>query len=183
MDKQIRKFNKLASAEKNKPSEILAKLDIKPGQTVVEIGVGGGYYIERFAEMVGETGRVYGVDTNMFFLDNLKSLNSKFNKQVVFPIVGDIEFPRMIPKETALIFSRNTYHHLSNRSEYFAILKEKLSADGKLAIIDYNSKSFMNLFGHATKKEILIKEITSAGYKLIEDIGILKRQNFLIFGK
>jgi arsenite methyltransferase len=182
MDKQIKRFNGMATSPKSKPSEILEKLNVRPGQTVVEIGVGGGYYIERFAEIVGESGRVYGVDINMTFLGNLKSLNKKYKNQVVFPIVGDKEFFRMIPKETSLIFTRNTYHHLTSRTEFFRALKEKLSADGKLVIIDYNGKSLINIFGHGTKKNIIIDEMTKAGYKLFEDVDILKRQNFLIFG-
>ena len=178
----IRKFNKLAAAPKSKPDEIIKLLNISKGQTIVEIGVGGGYFIERFAELVGEGGSVYGVDTNMFFLHNLKGINKKYKKQVVYPIVGDREFPRMIPQNVDLIFSRNTYHHLENRTEYFGKLKEKLSANGLLAIIDYNRKSLMGLLGHGTKKNVIIDELTKAGFVFKQDITIIKKQNFILFG-
>lgn len=183
MDRRIKRFNKSAGAEKSKPAEILSKLDIRQGQTIVEIGVGGGYYIEKFAEAVGESGKVYGVDIDMFFLDNLKCLNNKYKQKVVYPIVGDKEFFRMIPNNVNLIFSRNTYHHLSERKEYFEKLREKLAMDGKLVIIEHNRKSLIGFLGHSTRKDVIIKEISQAGYKLLNDYNILKVQSFLVFGK
>ena len=44
------------------PKEILADLGIRSGQTVVDYGCGPGYFTLAAAQMVGPTGRVFGID-------------------------------------------------------------------------------------------------------------------------
>ena len=48
--------------EGRKPAEILAFSGISPGDTVLEIAPGGGYYTGLLSRVVGETGKVYAVD-------------------------------------------------------------------------------------------------------------------------
>ena len=64
---KARMFNKEASNPKNKPDEVLNVLKLRQGQVIADIGAGGGYFSLRFAEIVGENGRVFAVDTNQNF--------------------------------------------------------------------------------------------------------------------
>src|SRR5262245_6127412 len=43
-------------------SKLLPGLKIKPGEIVVDLGAGSGYYTFKLAELVGATGKVYAVD-------------------------------------------------------------------------------------------------------------------------
>jgi len=62
-------FNKRASDPRNRPDQIIKAIGLKPGQNIADIGAGGGYFSLRFAEIVGEEGKVYAVDTNPKFLE------------------------------------------------------------------------------------------------------------------
>lgn len=44
------------------PGEVLAFMQVLPGQRVADVGPGGGYYTRLLAVAVGENGRVYAVD-------------------------------------------------------------------------------------------------------------------------
>ena len=66
---KARMFNRKASDPKNKPDQILESLSLQQGQTIADIGAGGGYFSLRFANEVGSKGRVYAVDTNAEFLE------------------------------------------------------------------------------------------------------------------
>src|ERR671912_1260820 len=44
------------------PTKAIAALNIKPGQTVADIGAGSGYYSVLLAGAVGPTGRVFATD-------------------------------------------------------------------------------------------------------------------------
>jgi predicted methyltransferase len=44
------------------PGDVLAFMQVLPGQRVADVGPGGGYYTRLLAVAVGETGRVYAVD-------------------------------------------------------------------------------------------------------------------------
>jgi len=55
---KARMFNSKASSPKSQPDEVMEALGLRPGQTVADIGAGGGYFSFRFAKAVGEEGRV-----------------------------------------------------------------------------------------------------------------------------
>ncbi|MCW4055430.1 MAG: methyltransferase domain-containing protein [Candidatus Bathyarchaeota archaeon] len=62
MNFQAKMFNRKASDSKNKPDQILDALALQPGQSVADIGAGGGYFSLRFAEAVGDEGHVFAVE-------------------------------------------------------------------------------------------------------------------------
>lgn len=49
-------------SEKNIGKKAVQLLDPKPGETILEIGYGTGYNILKIAGMIGETGKVFGID-------------------------------------------------------------------------------------------------------------------------
>src|SRR5271157_1345335 len=49
-------------AEWQKPEEVVAKLGLKPGEAVADLGAGSGYFTMLFAKAVGPQGTVYAVD-------------------------------------------------------------------------------------------------------------------------
>src|SRR4026207_1433717 len=44
------------------PQLVIDALEIKPGQTIADLGAGSGYYSFRIAPLVGPTGRVLAID-------------------------------------------------------------------------------------------------------------------------
>lgn len=55
--------------EKKYRNMTLERLDIKRGETVLEIGFGTGHCLKQMAESVGEEGRVYGIDISSGMLE------------------------------------------------------------------------------------------------------------------
>src|SRR5262245_59036458 len=51
---------------------LLAALKLKPGDTVCDLGCGNGFYAVKIAKLVGERGRVIGVDIQREMLGFLK---------------------------------------------------------------------------------------------------------------
>src|SRR3954451_15320079 len=51
---------------------LLAALKLKPGDTVCDLGCGNGFYSLKIAKLVGERGRVIGVDIQREMLELLK---------------------------------------------------------------------------------------------------------------
>jgi len=49
--------------------EILAALNLDPGDSVADIGAGTGLFVKLFAETVGDDGKVFAVDISQPFLD------------------------------------------------------------------------------------------------------------------
>jgi ubiquinone/menaquinone biosynthesis C-methylase UbiE len=179
-------FNKKAKKWKSRPDQVVEVLSLQSGQNIADLGSGGGYFSMRFSNKVGTQGKIYALDTNADFLNfieenvkeqaiqNIKTAHIKNDK---------IEVPL---KSIDLFFVRSVYHHLSNRPTYFKKLGKFLKDDGRIAIIEYTKKgffSFHKLFGHNVPKEIIIKEMTEAGYHIDTSFDFLPYQSFTIFKK
>ncbi len=177
-------FNKKPSDPKNKPDQIIKALALRQGQSIVDIGSGGGYFSLRFAKIVGEKGRVYAVDTNQKFIDFISQRAREKKLNNIYPILAREDRLDLQEQSLDVIFMRNITHHLSNRTQYFVNLKGFLKPDGKIIIIDYKpSKSFnfSGMFGHHVAKETIIQEMEDAGYSLEKDFDFLSKQHFTLY--
>jgi ubiquinone/menaquinone biosynthesis C-methylase UbiE len=177
-------FNRKASDPENKPDQTLEALALQPGQTVADIGAGGGYFSLRFADAVGKEGHVFAVDTDPSFLEFIKS-NAKEkgldNVETVLATEDELNLPK---GSLDLVFMRNVTHHLPNRVDYFRKLKELLKPEGRIAIIEYRCGggfSFHKMFGHFVPKEVIVAEMHKPGYQLKKDLDFLPEQSFTIF--
>ncbi|MGF3585170.1 MAG: class I SAM-dependent methyltransferase [Thermoplasmatota archaeon] len=184
-EKRAEMFNKKAAKPKYKADQIIEKLDLKPGQIIADIGSGGGYFTYRFANIVGENGKVYAVDTNEELLEFIKKQVKEKGLTNVITVLTKSEHPSL-PKHTFdYIFMRNMTHHLSNRVDYFKRLKDVLKTDGKVIIIEYDGRggffSFQRLHRHFVPKQTLIDEMKQAGYKIHKSFDFLSEQSFTIF--
>ena len=178
-------FNKKAAKPKYKADQIMETLALKPGQTVADIGSGGGYFVYRFAKAVGEQGTVYAVDTNQEFL---KYINKKAKEQgltninTLLATSDHLDLPK---HSLDLIYMRNVTHHLPDRVEYFQGLKEVLKPNGKVVIIEYDGRGsffcFHNRHRHFITKDTLLEEMKQAGYAMDKSYDFLSEQSFIIF--
>jgi arsenite methyltransferase len=176
-------FNRKASSSKSKPAEVLKALELRNGQTVADIGSGGGYFALRFAEIVGSEGHVFAVDIDQDFLEFIKNSAKEKSLGNVETVVAAKDAAVLPEKGLDLIFIRNVCHHLPDRPEYFRKLKAALKPEGRVAIVEYRGGgfSFHMLFGHYVPKETIIKEMEQAGYQLEKDLDFLPEQSFTVF--
>jgi arsenite methyltransferase len=177
-------FNKKASDPKSKPDQILETLALRPGQTIADVGAGGGYFSLRFADAIGKNGMVYAIDTNPEFLEFMMNTANEKGLSNIKTVLAP-EDKLILPKKSLdIIFLRNVYHHLPNRVEYFGNLKEFLKSGGKIVIIEYKRGgpfSFQRIFGHYVLKEKIVKEMEESGYQLKNDYDFLPKQSFTVF--
>jgi len=181
---QAEMLNKKASDPKNKPDQIIEAIALKHGQSIADIGSGGGYFSLRFAKMVGEEGRVYAVDIKPEFLEYVKNSAREEGLDNVIPMLVSGDKLDLPEKGLDLIFMRNVTHHIPNRVEYFKSLKRFLKPNGRIAIIEYKKGkifTFRRLFGHYVPKETIIQEMEDAGYLLKREFDFLPEQHFTIY--
>lgn len=178
-------FNKGAANPKNQAMKIIQVLNIHPGQKIIDLGSGGGFFTFEFSKLVGPSGKVYPIDTNPNFLSFIKDKTQQQAFTNIEPVlVKDTSILPIPEKSIDLIFTRNVYHHLKNRIVYFKSLSQILKPNSQIVIIDYSKDgliSFLRTFGHYTDKNVLLIEMQHAGYSVVQSYDFLNKQSFIIF--
>ncbi len=172
-------------ADWQKPEDVMAKLGLKPGDAVADLGAGSGYFTLRLARAVGPQGKVYAVDVIPEMLDYIRQraqLVGVKNIQLVQALPQD---PKLLPASVDLIFICDTLHHISDRRTYFPLLARALRPGGRLVNVDFYKKPLP--FGPPLEMKIdkpeMIAEAQSAGFHMVQDFDFLPYQYFLIFQK
>jgi arsenite methyltransferase len=178
-------LNREAASNKNKPAEIIKNLPLREGNSIADIGSGGGYFTIEFAKLIGEEANVYAVDMNSKSLDFIEQEVEKEGLNNVKTVLADKNGFSIPEKSVDILFLRNVFHHLPNPVDYFKNVTKFLKTDGKIAIVDYKKKgfSFTGLFGHFTPENLLIETMEKAGFKIFKQFDFLTDQSFIIFQK
>jgi len=127
--------------------------DVKD-EKIIDIGAGTGYFSFRLAE-AGAT--VIAADVDERFLEYIKEKKAKLNMTDGQIIVRKVPYnsPNLGYSEVDKAIIVNTYHHIEDRSEYFAKVKKGLKPDGELIVIDFFKKK--TPVGPPVKMKMLIK--------------------------
>jgi len=179
----LKMLNREASSVRSKADEILRHLHLHEGETIADIGSGGGYFTFAFARIAGKAGRVYAVDVRKNYLDFIKRRSEKEGFDNITFLLAKEGMADLPEAGLDLIFARNVFHHLPGRQNYFRNLQKYLKPDGKVAIIEHKRKGvgFVSLFGHHTAREVIERDMEMAGYSLMESSDFLPDQTFTVF--
>ena len=116
---------------------ILAAIDIKPGQTVADIGAGTGFYSRLFASKVGSQGWVYAVDISPKFLEHINKQSRTDDVQNLTCVLGTSHSIRLPPNSVDVVFICDTYHHFEFPQSTLASIHRALKPGGTLVVIDF----------------------------------------------
>jgi cyclopropane fatty-acyl-phospholipid synthase-like methyltransferase len=165
-----------------KPDETVGALKLTSAMTVADIGAGTGYFAARIAKRVPE-GKVFAADVEQ---DMVRYLGQRAEREHLANLVAvqAAADGANLPEPVDLILVVDTYHHIGNRTQYFAKLQGSLRPGGRLVIIDFKADSPNGPPPqHRIPPEKVAEELATAGYGLVETQTILPRQYFLVFQK
>lgn len=183
-DLLLKMLNREAASPRRRAMQILDSLRIIEGQTIADIGSGGGYFTLEFARRVGASGRVFAVDSKRKYLDFIRRQSEQAGLGNIEFILAESDGVDLPVSSVDLIFARNVFHHLPEPVGYFGNLGAALKLGGRVAIIDHTPErglSFVSLFRHFTPVEKIRGAMETAGYVLSESFGFPPSQSFMIF--
>ena len=159
-----------------KPHAVLTALDLKPTDSVADIGAGSGYFARRRAL---HAARVYAVDIDEKLLAMART-KAPANLETVVAAPDD---PRLPPQSVDMIFFCDVLHHIENRPAYYVKLRKALMPGGRIVVIDFYKKplpvgppELMKL-----SEQEVIAEFQKADFVLNKRVDILPYQYFLFF--
>jgi len=166
-----------------KPQEVLAALDIKPGEIIADIGAGSGYFTFRLAHHLGDKGKVYAVDVSPDMILHINRRIRDLKVTNVVSILADPDDPLIPVASVNRFFFSDSWHHIDNQTKYLSLMKKLLKPNGEVVMIDFHKKETPS--GPPLKmriaREDLLKQMESNGFRLAKEHSFLPYQYFLVF--
>ncbi len=161
-------------------NRVMDILGIAPGKTVADIGAGSGWFTVRAAKRVGKAGVVYAVDINSEAIRYIGDRAQKERLANVKPILSKADDPLLPAAAVDAVLLLKTYHEVAQPVVLLRNLRATLRPGAKVGIIDRNG----NGENHGVARDVVIREATQAGYKLLEQYDFVKGDKmdyFLVF--
>ena len=182
LDAYIARMEEPERATWQKPDEVVAALQLKPGQTACDIGAGPGYFAIRLARAVGESGQVFGVEVEPRMLEALRKRLETAHVRNLTPVLSLAGDPLLPPNACDLILIVDTYHHFPDGPGYLRRLVRSLRPGGKIVNIDFHKRELPlgPPVEHKVSREAFLKDAEEAGLKPVAEPGFLPYQYFLV---
>jgi ubiquinone/menaquinone biosynthesis C-methylase UbiE len=165
------------------PDRVVRALNLKPGQTVVDIGAGTGFFTRRFAKAVGPTGHAIGLDVEQSMVDYMNADAKKRKLRNYQARLAKPDDPGLAPHSVDLIFFCDTLHHINDRPTYLHKLLAALKPGGRVVDVDFKKEPLP--VGPPSEHKLSIPlvnaEFHDAGFRLIAKHDFLTYQYFLEF--
>jgi ubiquinone/menaquinone biosynthesis C-methylase UbiE len=121
-----------------KVSEVIAKLGLKPGDIVADVGAGSGAFSIPFAKAVAPNGVVYAVDIDQEMLDYVANKAKEEGVTNLRTVLGEYNDPKLPIHGVDVAFFHRVLHMIQNRQIYLNNTAPYLKPDGRVVIIDKN---------------------------------------------
>ncbi len=114
--------------EWQRPTEIIAAMEISSGMTVADIGAGTGYFVPHLLRAVGTAGRVIAIDADPELVAHLRHRFAGSNVEASGAALSDASVDRVLIVDV--------WHHLHDRAEFATRLRRALKPGGRVCIVD-----------------------------------------------
>jgi predicted methyltransferase len=166
------------------PTRLIAKLAVKPGQNIADVGCGSGYYSRRLAPLVAPGGKIYGVDIQPEMLRMLEASAKQEGITNIVPVLSEPDDPKLPAGLIDWILLVDVYHELQNPEPMLRKMREALSPTGRVALVEFrlegDSAAHIRT-EHRMSVEQVRKEWEPAGFELVELWEEMPTQHVFVF--
>jgi SAM-dependent methyltransferase len=149
--------------------QIAARLRLRPGMTVADIGAGSGYDSLRLSPIVGPRGAVIAEDVTAGYLQALEAQARVLRLANIRTRLGSPSDPGLAPGSIDAAIMVHMYHEIARPYDLLFHLASAFKSGGRLGIeeLDRPTQS------HGTPPALLLCELSAAGYRRL-DLSPLK---------
>jgi precorrin-6B methylase 2 len=165
------------------PQLVIDALEIKPGQTIADLGAGSGYYSFRIAPLVGPTGKVLAIDIEPTMLEAIAQRASREHVANITTVRSSERDPNLAPHSVDLLFMVDVYHELEYPYEVLSKVREALKPGGRVALIEYRAEDpeVMIKPVHKMSERQVRREMQAAGFQHVKTVRTLPLQHLILF--
>jgi ubiquinone/menaquinone biosynthesis C-methylase UbiE len=165
------------------PQLVIDALEIKPGQTIADLGAGSGYYSFRIAPLVGPAGKVLAIDIEPRMLEAIAERARREHVGNVATVHSSAQDPNLAPGSVDLLFMVDVYHELEYPYEMMTKVRAALKRGGRVALVEYRGEDPDVLIKplHKMSERQVRREMQAAGFRHVKTVRTLPLQHLIIF--
>jgi len=177
--KMAKNFESAERDSMQHPHRVIKYLGYIKGKRIMDIGAATGYFSIKFA---AKGAFVIAADVSDGFQAYLKDRIEKEKISNIELRKVPYDSPLLKEKEVDIVFIANTYHHIENRAEYFAKVKQGLKSNGELVVLDFFKAEFTDkvqapAMGMRASVDEVVFELKKAGFTFFEvEVSLLPYQ-------
>ena len=165
--------------------EVLARLQLKPGQVVADLGAGTGVFSVPMGRAVSPGGTVYAVEVDAGYFDIIRQKAAEAGAANVRTVLGEFGDPKLPTRDIDVAFFSDVLHHIEDRAGYLKNLAAYVKPSGRVAIIDLKAEQSP----HRDQPELVVSEaqvtawMKAAGFGRVEQVDMFSDKFFLIYSR
>jgi ubiquinone/menaquinone biosynthesis C-methylase UbiE len=147
-----------------KSDYILNELDLQEGDVVVDVGAGDGWWAEKFAKSVGESGTVYAAEVAETMVAKMKKKFASVPQ--IMPYLIETDSTGLPEDSCDVAFFSQSYHHLDKDGhvDYLKHLHSVLKPTGRVVIIERYTETGLGSGVHGTRLSRLVRQAEEAAW-------------------
>jgi predicted methyltransferase len=169
-------------------ARLVKALKLDTGQTVADIGAGGGQLSVLLARAVGPSGRVYATELNRDLLRVIRQAADRAGLTNVSVIEAHATRTNLPDSCCDALVVRFVYHHFKDPGPMNASLRQSLKPGGFLAVIDFapDGAESADPAGrgsgdrHGVKPATVVRELRQAGFELVSVEEGIRNSSFMV---
>jgi ubiquinone/menaquinone biosynthesis C-methylase UbiE len=132
-------FMSEARKEWHDPQKVLSEIGIKKGMALADLGSGPGFFTIPMAQITGETGIVYAVDSNQTMLNSLKEnvAKSEINPAIIKIVNGDVAHTGIPNESVDVVFFANVLHEVEDKKIFFQEVSRISKSTARIVDVDW----------------------------------------------
>jgi ubiquinone/menaquinone biosynthesis C-methylase UbiE len=168
-----------------KTDEVVAALELKPGDVVADLGAGTGLFALPLAKAVTSSGKVYAVEIDDGFLTLIRRKAGEQKVANLVTVSGKPTDPGLPARDVDVAFFHDVLHHVENRTEYLKNVVRYVEPAGRVVVIDYDTATSPHKDQPAlvVSREQAITWMDDLGFTLSREPKVFTDKYFLVFTK
>lgn len=156
-------------------ARLVTALRLHAGQTVADIGAGGGQLTVALAREIGPSGRVYATELDPDRLRDIREATDSAGLQNVSIIEAHATRTNLPERCCDALVLRRVYHHFGDPHLMNASMRQSLKPGGLLAVIDFAPDSAESADPsdrdtgnqHGVTSATVVRELSQAGFEVV----------------
>lgn len=166
-------------------AEVIAKIGLRPGQIVADLGAGTGLFSVPMAQAVAPSGKVYAVEIDKGYSDIINAKAKEAHVGNVQFVLGEFGDPKLPAQDVDVAFFHDVLHHVQDRAGYLKNLARYVKPSGRVVIIDLKADQSP----HRDEPTLVVSEaqvtgwMKAAGFNKVESVDLFPEKFFLVYSR